>query len=376
MSDHAVYAPSSAKRWTKCTASASAIQIAGISLDLSDGADEDGTEAHNEMERCLGALNGRTVAAGDFVALTKPVNPEHKAAFGVALAVDYTRHLVQGATGGSVLYIEQRVRLTDQIWGKPDITHWDIRERVLTIVDLKNGFVTVDAEGNEQTQIYAAGSIYTHNLPAKWIRHAIVQPNDFRPVPRVKQWMQSADALFTWASDTASIPMRALKFVAGEHCRYCPLFGQCEATRDVLTKLGIMLGHEAKHVRPDQVAPFMACKKPIEDWFKSLDKVQTKIALESTVAPGMKVVRSQPNRAWKDERAARDHIASKFGITALSAPTPSQAEKIGMSKDDVDKMATRPEGGPVLAFESDKRATFERKSAATMFADVLQGAAK
>jgi hypothetical protein len=54
----------------------------------------------------------------------------------------------------------------------------------------------VDVEENEQLRIYAAASMFTHNLPVKWIRYVVVQPNDWRPfVPRVKQWHEPVETL-------------------------------------------------------------------------------------------------------------------------------------------------------------------------------------
>ena len=68
---HAVYAPSSAHRWTVCTASAEA--ITKLPEQESSEAAEEGTEAHSELER---VLNG---GAPD---------KEHPGAYGVALAAD------------------------------------------------------------------------------------------------------------------------------------------------------------------------------------------------------------------------------------------------------------------------------------------------
>jgi hypothetical protein len=78
---------------------------------------------------------------------------------------DFVRRLMR--RNDDQIWIEQRVRLTDEIWGRCDVAHWSPSTRVLTIVDYKNGYVGVDAEENEQLRIYAAASIYTHNLPVE-----------------------------------------------------------------------------------------------------------------------------------------------------------------------------------------------------------------
>lgn len=351
---HATYAPSSAHRWTVCTASAAAISTLGEQEE--GAAAKKGTAAHEELERVLGG--GEPDA-------------DHASSYAVALAIAYIAGLPKGE-----MWVEERVRLSDQIWGRCDVAHWHAESETLTIVDLKDGFVGVDAEENEQLRIYAAASIATHKLPAKWIRLVVVQPNDFRPLPRVKQALESAADLDAWAQGVSEIPNGPLTFKAGDHCRYCPLFGRCEATRDLLGQLAVMLQHTPEEIRPDQVALVSALKRPIEDWFKSLDKAATKAALAGSVPDGMKLVTSVKHRSWNDEAAARREIVSHLGVEALSPPTPAQAEKLGMDKAAVATLADTPDGGPALAFASDKRKPWTPKTVESMFAGVAANLAK
>lgn len=358
---HATYAPSSAHRWTVCTASAQGIAALGEQEEGEEAAE--GTRAHDEIERVLGACSGKEVQPHEVADWSQQLDAEHDAAYGVALLLKYVAGLPPGK-----LWIEQRVALTDQIWGRCDVAHWDAESATLTIVDYKNGIVGVDAEENEQLRIYAAASIYTHKLQAKWIRLVVVQPQDFRPVPMVKQWVESAESLLEWATKVAAIPRGPLTFVAGENCTYCPLFGRCEASRDVLTQLSVMLANTPDAVPAAQVALFKACQKPIADWFKALDKAQLKVALKGEPAPGMAVVTSTTHRAWLDEAAAKAFVYKEKGLDGLVAPSPAQAEEMGI---DITGMAKAPPGGPVLAFAGDKRKSWTGgKSAAEMFAGV------
>lgn len=364
-SAHAVYAPSSAHRWAHCTASATAVAALGEQEEGEEAAE--GTRAHDEIERCLGPLSDIYVDQGDFEAGSLRVNSGHSAAYGVALVLDYVRQLVTLTPG--TLWIEQRVRLTNEIWGRCDVAHWDDVAKVLTIVDYKNGYVNVEAEANEQLMIYAAASIYTHQLPAQWVRLVVVQPNSWMPVPRVKQWSVSAGDLYAFANRVAAIPTGPLEFRAGEHCRYCPAFGQCPASQDVLAELATMLVNPPDAVPAHQVAKFKACEKPISDWFKALDKDQTSRALKGHMAPGMKLVQTTRHREWIDEGAARAAIVAAHGVDALKPPTPAQAAKLGDV--DVDALSRQPEGGPALAFESDRRKPWVPKSAQEMFGDTV-----
>jgi hypothetical protein len=187
----------------------------------------------------------------------------------------------------------------------------------------------------------------------------------------VKPWHESAESLFAFAEKTAAIPRGPLTFQAGEQCTYCPLFGRCEASRDVLTKLGVMMAAPAADVPAAQWAIFKACEKPISDWFKSGDKAQLTKALKTGAPAGMKVVMTQKHKAWKDEAAARALVLERLGPDALDVPTPAQAIERGIPESEVNAMAPRPEGGPALAFESDKRPTWAPKSVESMFGSVL-----
>jgi hypothetical protein len=359
---HAIYAPSSAHRWSICTASAPALAALPEQEEGEEAAE--GTEAHEEIERILGpwASSNYTVPPG-------ALDPDHPAAYGIALLIDYVRKLPGGR-----LWVEQRVRLTDDIWGRCDVAHWHEESATLTIVDYKNGYVDVDAVKNEQLRIYGASSIYTHKLPAKWVRYVVVQPNSFMPVPRVKQWIESSDALFAFANEVAKVPALPLdqrKFVFGSaQCRDCRMFGLCPPTKDLLLHLSTALNKPAEEVTPEKAGLFLAAEKPIEHWFKALYKSTTKAALGGASVPGMKVVTSTKHREWKDTAAARDAVVAAYGVVALSPPTPAQAEKLGMPEADVTKLSHKPDGGPALAFESDKRPAFVRKTGAEMFAGV------
>lgn len=374
---HAVYAPSSAHRWVHCTASAEAIAMLGEQEEGEEAAE--GTRAHDEIERVLGPWTETNGAA----ALHHDVDSAHPAAYGVALVVAYCRQLPPGR-----LWVEQRVHLTDQIWGRCDVAHWAPATATLTIIDYKNGMRAVDAEENPQLRIYAAASMFTHRLPVKWVRYVVVQPNDWRSfVPRVKQWIEPVDALYAWAETVAAIPNLLpwvpgegqnasgpplKKFTAGSHCRDCPLFGKCDASLDMLSNFGaVMFGLASPESVPlAQRALLLACKKPIEDTIKSAEKVWNKQALSSmTAPPGMKIVEGKTNRAWIDEDVARDAVMAKLGVSALKPPTPAQAEEMGL---DVSDLATEPEGVPVLAFENDKRKTWARKTGADMFGDLVK----
>jgi hypothetical protein len=365
---HAVYAPSAAHRWAMedgCTASAEAIAALGLQEEGEEAIE--GQDAHVEIERVLKPLQEYGLAELD------DESREHPAAYGVAIFFAFVCKLIRHVT--DKIWVEQRVRLTDEIWGRCDLAHWSPSTRVLTIADYKNGHVGVDAERNEQLRIYAAGSIYTHNLPALWIRYVVVQPNDFRPVPRVKQWFEPAADLFAFAQRVAAIPHGPKKFVAGTQCTYCPVFGKCEASRDVLRDVSALVAGlmTPEQVTPAQRALFIACKKPIADAFKNAEAVWAKLQMRGEGSPDLKMVTAAKHKAWANPETARALVLEKLGPAGLDVPTPAQAIERGISEEVVNAMAPRPEGSPVLAFANDKRPDWKPRNVSSMFGDAVRG---
>jgi len=360
-SQHAVYAPSASHRWIPCTASPEAIASLGPQERTAES--KEGDEAHSELERVL------NTALDEGLSLDL-INWDHPAARGVALALDYVRQLFKHQS--DVFYVEERVILTPQIWGKLDVGHWSNKTQTITVVDFKNGQRAIDVEENPQLRIYAAALMFTHKLPAKHIRYALVQLNDWRPyVPRVKQWLEPVESLYAWASHIATIPTTAKRFVAGDHCRNCPLFGKCEASHDLLKQIAVALMSDPKEVRPDQIAMILHQKKPIEDWFKGLEKAATTQALKGKPPAGMNLFTATKHRTWINEENAFKALVAQKGFDAalkmLKMPTPAQAQDAGMN---IEGYAQKPEGGPVIGFANDKRQPWKQKSAEEMFGAV------
>lgn len=363
---HAIYSMSSMFRWGAedgCTASAEAIAKLERVIPQEDSEESaQGTAAHDEIERVLGPIERGEAPL--------PVNPDHPAAVGIARLVDYVRKLDALFPGGR-FFIERHVRLTDDIWGRLDIGHWHPLTATVTIADFKNGFVGVDAEENEQLRGYAAALIQQYQLPAEWIRYAVGQENDFRPVPRLKQWVEPIADLLRFAERVKAIPNGPLTFRYGPHCRDCPLLGRCEPTVDLLAHFAAAMARgPAGDVQPAQIALFLALKKPVDHFFEGLLKHGAKLALaEPGSVPGKKMVTALPNRSWRSEADARAAVLAAKGVDALKPPTPTQAEEMGVPG--LDTLITRGKGYPVLVDVSDKRPDWAPPSAAALFAKAV-----
>lgn len=327
---------------------------------------EEGREAHSELERRVGPLDGEFVDPATMPIL--PADDDHPAAYAVAMMIAFIRQIPPGR-----MWVEKRVQLTPQIWGTADIQHWHEESGTLTIPDLKNGMRAVDPD-KEQNRLYGAASMFTHNLPVKWLRSVIVQPYDWRPfVPRVKQHVEDVDSLYAWAQKVAAIPYGPRKFTAGPHCRDCPLFGKCDASTDMLSNFGaVMFGLASPESVPlAQRALFMALDKPISDTFKNAKKIWEKAAIAGSVPPGMKLVTARGHKSWVNPVEARALVLEKLGVDALDLPTPAQAIERGIDEAAVNALAPRPNGSPVLAFDNDKRPEWKLPTGSSMFAGLM-----
>jgi hypothetical protein len=373
---HAVHAPSSAKRWSKCPGSAQAIAAIDDYYEPEEEGEAatEGTQAHDEIDKMFKPLGSRSgeadlVDISDFHNLVTPAPLDHPAAYGLRLVYDAVKKIIE-QYGKVAMWVEQRVHLTQAIWGRCDIAIWVPSHRLLIILDYKNGMRAVDAEDNDQTGIYAAGTIKTQGIDPLHIQHCIVQPNDWRHfVPRVKWWTEGRAALdlrtIEWITAVGQTFLKA-----GEHCRDCPLFGTCDPSVDLLTQFGAVIAGlvNPANVRPEQVAMFFSLQKPIEDQIKAFKKAWSDAATKGNKAPaGMKFVAEEGRRKWTNEQEAWKRLGYPDAPEWMKLPTPSQAEELGIKVDDI---ASKGKPFKVLAPESDKRKPWTGPEAGKMFAAV------
>lgn len=370
--DHAVYAPSSAKRWSKCPGSAPAIAaIDDYYEPLEDGEESiEGTQAHDEIDKMFKPLGSRSgeqdlIRMDDFNNLVEPAPLDHPAAFGLRLVYDAVRKVIE-QYGEVVLWVEQRVFLTQQIWGRCDIAIYVPSHKLLIIMDYKNGMRAVDAEENDQTGIYAAATIKTQGIDVDHVQHCIVQPNDWRHfVPRVKWWTEGRAALdlrtLMWIKAVNETFLKA-----GEQCRDCPLFGVCDPSTDALTQFGAVIAGlvNPADVLPEQVSMFFALQKPIEDAMKGFRGAWSKV---DKAPHGMKFVAEEGRRKWTNEQEAWNRLGHPNAPEWMKLPTVKQAEDMGVKVDDI---ASKGKPFKVLALADDKRPEWKAPEATKMFAGV------
>jgi len=307
--------------------------------------------------------------------ITRSFKIDGEAARNIQCALDYCK-MIAGTPGTS--FIEQRVDLTHihpDMYSHLDFGHFGI-DGVLTIVDYKNGRLSVEADGNWQIILYALGAIRTFGheapIPVRWVRLVIVQPNDIEPGPRIKQAVVDVSAIMAmipfFQHVAALTDHPTPPFNAGKHCRYCPAFGACKTSRDHLSYVGNLMSIDFATADPRALKAAFEHAKLIKQRLKNLEDVATKRLTAGEDIGGLKLVTTVKHRAWVHEEAVKAKILEQFGPEPLECPTPAALEKYGpAARAFAEQNAIVPPGDPVAALADDKRKPYTVRSAVDIF---------
>lgn len=389
----------------RCPASVQA--CAGLPDTSSVYADE-GTAAHFLAAECL---KGGTQPA-DFVGFSIAVSggdtswwtpagaaaPPSGAVFEVdqdmALAVsdyvDFVRDVVK-ATGGELL-VEQRLPISsitgeEDAYGTSDAVI--LADRELIVIDLKFGRgVPVDAEDNEQLQIYALAAYGEFSLVQDFerVRMVIHQPR----LGAVSEATMPVADLLAFGEQVREAAERTRwphpVFRSSEKaCKFCRAKATCPELRaEVIEQFEAVPQPEA--AQTDVLADCMARVDLIEGWCKAVRAEVEARLLAGKPVRGWKVVQGKRgNRRWADEKAAEellkamrikhDQMYDYAVISPTSAEKLAKAEVIGPRQwPKVAALITQAEGKPSVAPESDKRPALVMSAVADDFEDVTTGA--
>ena len=321
---------------------------------------------------------------------------------------DYVK-FVRERAAGKILHVECKLgigHMTGEVGatGTSDVVIIDAEQEAIEVIDLKFGMgVRVDAEHNEQMQLYALGALHEYDLiyDFSWVTMVIHQPR----LNHVSEWIIGVSELLTFgdrvrgAADHVGLtqsldmtdPTAALIkvfFSPGEkQCRFCKAKATCPALRAEVTEI---VGGKAtlEDFTPevvdsqtgDNYLPMaMAKVGMVEDWCKAVRAEVERRLLAGKPVDGYKLVEGRRgNRAWSDEDAVEKLFKSfrlrqeeMYDFKLISA---TKAEKLLKENPKrwakTEQLITRSDGKPSVAPATDKRPAMDVKPVLDDFRDL------
>lgn len=310
--------------------------------------------------------------------------------------------LAEGMTAGGAprVLIERTYNLSllnppEDMYGTADVTL--VGNRWIEIVDLKEGYITVEARQNPQLLYYLLGAVlnefvrlmYDATSTVSWdpdtetileaalklfdeFRATIVQPRVAHTDGPVRSWHVTSEELQAFATElifranAAQNPQAPL--TVGPHCRFCPAQGRCPAMHDYaqltaesdfsLVPLDTPPAPELLTV--EQVGVLLTKVEVLENWFSSLRRFVANELEQGRPVPGWKLVEKRAQRVWAENADQTAHDLMAMGLDGLDVyetklKSPAQIEKIVGRNKLPETMVSRVSSGTTLVPETDHR---------------------
>jgi hypothetical protein len=299
MSDHSVYAPSSAGIWLNCPASA---QLSELYKEEDSEASSLGTIAHGVLEDC--------VTFG-----TEPQHPDTEIVEGIELALAFVNDTLLRYPGGVTLYVEKRLTIPNtDVWGTADLVA--VSPDVIHIADYKHGWVPVDVVRNSQMLTYLAAAIAEFGPRSRYLL-SVIQPRYYHKDGPIRTYDVPAVDLMEYAIQLDWSLANPGVFRPGKHCKYCKARGACKALAGfLLPRLNTMMDYDLtdRHTFDNAtLAKMLDFLDMVPGYISAVKQEAFKRALQDRRIGGYKIVKGKAERKIADEQAIREKY-EEWGI--------------------------------------------------------------
>lgn len=290
MSDHSVYAPSSASIWLNCPASATVSQLYK----------EDDTDASNLGTIAHGVLEDYALFG------TEPQHPDMEIVEGVELAMAFVNDTLLRYPGVT-LYTEKKLEIPNtDVWGTTDLVA--VAPSVLHIADYKHGWVPVNVEKNDQMLTYLTAAIAEFGKRDKYII-SVIQPRYYHRDGPVRDYLVTQDDLLGFNVRLEWALANPGEFRPGRHCKYCKARGACKALAGwLLPRLNTMMDYELtdKHTFDNALlAKMLDFLDMVPGYISAVRQEAYRRALNDRRIGGYKIVKGKAERKVADEQFIR-----------------------------------------------------------------------
>lgn len=360
---HAKLSPSAAERWMTCPGS---VVLSADMPQKSSVFAEEGTFAHE---------------LGEMLLLNKTFTKELPEGMldNVMVYVDHVKSLCDEPYN---LHVEQRVKVTDNLWGTADAVVWQPDVNHLHIVDLKYGAgVPVEVIGNLQLKIYALATLLTFEYPAEKVTATIVQPRcphsdgfvrsvTFDVVDLVDFHADLIDAIEQVDNAVSYSGQVSVRWQddylqpSEKGCRWCLASPVCPKLKGMAQDAAKKVFAKGQAYDPAELAATLDTLPLLEGWIKNVREFAYEEAERGTAIPDWKLVEKRATRKWRNESEAavllEKHFPNESKTIFFSEPallSPAQVEK-KLSKDQytlLDELCVKESSGHTLVHGSDKR---------------------
>lgn len=308
---HAKLGASSAHRWTVCPGS---IALCKDLPNPSSLAAAEGTLAHELAAKIL--TKGRIARKNYPSGMATNLRP-------------YIEYIRAHSAGGFV-WVEQQVKIDEDLWGTADAIIVQPRKKTLEVVDLKYGQgVVVEVDQNPQLLFYALGAYLTlrtqyPEMEIETVRYTIIQPRAEHAEGPVRSASITVDDLRTWGlwlierAKATQQPEAVL--VVGDHCRYCPGKGYCPERVKALSTVQEAVGIKGLSLKPvnklshKEKEAIMRVASALEDYLSDVkarvygDIERGEAYAEWQLAP------TRARRVWASEDLAKTYLLQNTSL--------------------------------------------------------------